>query len=202
MIDIINIGVNYIIEMVAAWQYFRSFYSSKCSKQTECMFMVSAYVMMFCLFWLQIFWFNAVDFLIINCFLCFYLFSRRMSSSVFHALILTVAMVVTEVIIELVCISCFYAEFNFLCYCIYWQSYILLFGYTNYYCGFYSEGREFGSQKRFYSFIECHSIDVCLAYSCNCSNLYEWPYRFHNGWNAIGEYGASSCYEFCCILGL
>ena len=65
--------------------------------------MVSAYVMMFCLFWLQIFWFNAVDFLIINCFLCFYLFSRRMSSSVFHALILTVAMVVTEVIIELVC---------------------------------------------------------------------------------------------------
>lgn len=103
MIDIINIGVNYIIEMVAAWQYFRSFYSSKCSKQTECMFMESAYVMMFCLFWLQIFWFNAVDFLIINCFLCFYLFSRRMSSSVFHALILTVAMVVTEVIIELVC---------------------------------------------------------------------------------------------------
>lgn len=103
MIDIINIGVNYIIEMVAAWQYFRSFYSSKCSKQTECMFMVSTYVMMFCLFWLQIFWFNAVDFLIINCFLCFYLFSRRMSSSVFHALILTVAMVVTEVIIELVC---------------------------------------------------------------------------------------------------
>ena len=65
--------------------------------------MVSSYVMMFCLFWLQIFWFNAVDFLIINCFLCFYLFSRRMSSSVFHALILTVAMVVTEVIIELVC---------------------------------------------------------------------------------------------------
>ena len=65
--------------------------------------MVSAYVMIFCLFWLQIFWFNAVDFLIINCFLCFYLFSRRMSSSVFHALILTVAMVVTEVIIELVC---------------------------------------------------------------------------------------------------
>ena len=65
--------------------------------------MVSAYVMMFCLFWLQIFWFNAVDFLIINCFLCFYLFSRRMSFSVFHALILTVAMVVTEVIIELVC---------------------------------------------------------------------------------------------------
>ena len=65
--------------------------------------MVSAYVMMFCLFWLQIFWFNAVDFLIINCFLCFYLFSRRMSSSVFHGLILTVAMVVTEVIIELVC---------------------------------------------------------------------------------------------------
>lgn len=103
MIDIINIGVNYIIEMVVAWQYFRSFYSSKCSKQTECMFMVSAYVMMCCLFWLQIFWFNAVDFLIINCFLCFYLFSRRMSSSVFHALILTVAMVVTEVIIELVC---------------------------------------------------------------------------------------------------
>ena len=103
MIDSINIGVNYIIEMVAAWQYFRSFYSSKCSKQTECMFMVSAYVMMFCLFWLQIFWFNAVDFLIINCFLCFYLFSRRMSSSIFHALILTVAMVVTEVIIELVC---------------------------------------------------------------------------------------------------
>ena len=86
MIDIINIGVNYIIEMVAAWQYFRSFYSSKCSKQTECMFMVSAYVMMFCLFWLQIFWFNAVDFLIINCFLCFYLFSRRISSSVFHAI--------------------------------------------------------------------------------------------------------------------
>jgi len=102
MIDIINIGVNYIIEMVAAWQYFRSFYSSKCSKQAECTFMVSAYVMMFCLFWLRIFWFNAVDFLIINCFLCFYLFSRRMSSSVFHALILTAAMVVTEVIIELI----------------------------------------------------------------------------------------------------
>lgn len=99
-------------------------------------------------------------------------------------------------------ISCFYAEFNFLCYCIYWQPYILFFCYTNYYCSFCTEEREIGSQKRLYSFIECHSIDISLAYSCNCSDLYEWPYRFHNGWNAIGEYGASSCYEFCCILGL
>ena len=178
MIDIINIGVNYIIEMVAAWQYFRSFYSSKCSKQTECMFMVSAYVMMFCLFWLQIFWFNAVDFLIINCFLCFYLFSRRMSSSFScidfncsngsHGSNYRVGM---YAIIRW--ISCFYAEFNFLCYCIYWQPYILFFCYTNYYCSFCTEEREIGSQKRLYSFIECHSIDISLAYPCNCSILYK-----------------------------
>lgn len=29
MIDIIDIGINYIIEMTVVWQYFRSFYSAK-----------------------------------------------------------------------------------------------------------------------------------------------------------------------------
>lgn len=102
MIDIIDIGINYTIEMAVSWQYFRNFYSSKCSKRTECIFMLSTYMIMFCLFWLRIFWFNAIDFLIINCLLCFYLFSRKMSSAVFHALILTGAMVVTELIVELI----------------------------------------------------------------------------------------------------
>ena len=87
MIDIIDIGINYIIEMTVVWQYFRSFYSAKRSKQTEHVFMISAYVILFGLFWLRILWLNVVDFLIINCFLCFYLFSRRVSSSVFHGLI-------------------------------------------------------------------------------------------------------------------
>ena len=32
MIDIIDIGINYIIEMTVVWQYFRSFYSAKRSK--------------------------------------------------------------------------------------------------------------------------------------------------------------------------
>ena len=102
MIDIIDIGINYIIEMTVVWQYFRSFYSAKRSKQTEHVFMISAYVILFGLFWLRILWLNVVDFLIINCFLCFYLFSRRVSSSVFHGLILTGTMVVTELIVELI----------------------------------------------------------------------------------------------------
>ena len=38
MIDIIDIGINYIIEMTVVWQYFRSFYSAKRSKQTEHVF--------------------------------------------------------------------------------------------------------------------------------------------------------------------
>ena len=29
MIDIIDIGINYIIEMTVVWRYFRSFYSAK-----------------------------------------------------------------------------------------------------------------------------------------------------------------------------
>ena len=90
MIDIIDIGINYIIEMTVVWQYFRSFYSAKRSKQTEHVFMISAYVILFGLFWLRILWLNVVDFLIINCFLCFYLFSRRVASSV------------TELIVELI----------------------------------------------------------------------------------------------------
>ena len=53
MIDIIDIGINYIIEMTVVWQYFRSFYSAKRSKQTEHVFMISAYVILFGLFWLR-----------------------------------------------------------------------------------------------------------------------------------------------------
>lgn len=102
MIDFIDIGVNYTIEMIAAWQYFRSFYSSKCSKQTERILMVSAYIILFGLFWLRIFWLNAIDFWIINYFLCFYLFSRRISSSAFHGLILSGSMAVTELVVELI----------------------------------------------------------------------------------------------------
>lgn len=46
-------------------------------------------------------------------------------------------------------ISCFYAEFNFLCYCIYWQPYILFFCYTNYYCSFCTEEREIEAKSGF-----------------------------------------------------
>lgn len=60
MIDIIDIGINYIIEMTVVWQYFRSFYSAKRSKQTEHVFMISAYVILFGLFWLRILWLNVV----------------------------------------------------------------------------------------------------------------------------------------------
>ena len=102
MIDFIDIGVNYTIEMIAAWQYFRSFYSSKCSKQAERILMASAYIILFGLFWLRILWLNAIGFWIINYFLCFYLFSHRISASAFHGLILSGSMAVTELIVELI----------------------------------------------------------------------------------------------------
>ena len=107
MIDFIDIGVNYTIEMIAAWQYFRSFYSSKCSKQAERILMASAYIILFGLFWLRILWLNAIGFWIINYFLCFYLFSHRISASAFHGLILSGSMAVTELIVELISMKIF-----------------------------------------------------------------------------------------------
>lgn len=131
-----------------------------------------------------------------------------MSSSVFHALILTVAMVVTEVIIELVCMRLLDGFLVFTQNSISYA--IVSIGSRIFYffviriiiVVFAPKKERLEAKSGFTVFIECHSIDTVWLTLDNCSDLYEWPYRFHNGWNAIGEYGASSCYEFCCILGL
>lgn len=103
MIDFIDVGLNVFIEMLIAWQYFRSFYNAKCSKRLERMFMSGMYIVFFALFWLKIAWLNVINFFVINCFLCYYLFSRKKSQAFFHALTLTGTMLITEVLVELYC---------------------------------------------------------------------------------------------------
>lgn len=68
MIDFINVGLNVFIEMLIAWQYFRSFYNAKCSRRLERMFMSGMYIGFFALFWLKIAWLNVINFFVINCF--------------------------------------------------------------------------------------------------------------------------------------
>ena len=103
MIDFIDVGLNVFIEMLIAWQYFRSFYNAKCSKQLERIFMIGMYIVFFALFWLKIAWLNVINFCAINCFLCYYLFSRKKSQAFFHAVTLTGTMLITEVLVELYC---------------------------------------------------------------------------------------------------
>lgn len=102
MIDFINVSISYLIELIVAWQYFHSFYYSKKIKRTEIILMTSGYILLFCLFWLRVLWLNAVDFIIINAFLCFCLYSSNIVTSFFHGIILTGAMTVTELGIELI----------------------------------------------------------------------------------------------------
>lgn len=94
--------VNYIIEGMVAYLYFRSFYNSKRSKRVEIIWIIVAYIILFTLFGMKIFWFNIFSFFLANFLLCYYLYSNAISSSIFHALILTGTMTVTEIIIELI----------------------------------------------------------------------------------------------------
>lgn len=94
--------INYIIEGMVAWLYFRSFYNSKYSKRIETIWIIVSYFVLFTLFSMQMFWLNIFSFFLINFLLCYYLYLDAVSSSIFHALILTGTMAVTEVIIELI----------------------------------------------------------------------------------------------------
>ena len=91
--------INYIIEGMVAWLYFRSFYNSKYSKRMETIWIIVLYSV---LFGMQIFWLNIFSFFLINFLLCYYLYLDAVSSSIFHALILTGTMAGTEIIIELI----------------------------------------------------------------------------------------------------
>ena len=94
--------INYIIEGMVAWLYFRSFYNSKYSKRMETIWIIVLYSVLFTLFGMQIFWLNIFSFFLINFLLCYYLYLDAVSSSIFHALILTGTMAGTEIIIELI----------------------------------------------------------------------------------------------------
>lgn len=94
--------INYIIEGMVAWLYFRSFYNSKYSKRMETIWIIVLYSVLFTLFGMQIFWLNIFSFFLINLLLCYYLYLDAVSSSIFHALILTGTMAGTEIIIELI----------------------------------------------------------------------------------------------------
>lgn len=96
MVEIISYVVIYIVEALIAWQYFSSVFMSKYNKKTTALILTLSYTIMFAISRLGLYWLNTLSFFFGNMICIYVLFQVDHKRSLFHALILTVAMNVTE----------------------------------------------------------------------------------------------------------
>ena len=99
MLENISYAVIYIVEALIAWQYFSSVFNSKYSRKISGTFLITCYAIMFIISRLDLYWLNTISFFIGNLFCICLLFQVDIKKSLFHTLILTVAMNVTELIV-------------------------------------------------------------------------------------------------------
>ena len=90
--------VIYIAEALIAWQYFSSIFWSKFSKRLTLLNITIGYCILFLISFKEIYWLNTICFFIMNLFCLQILFKTNIKKTLFHTLILTVAMNVTELL--------------------------------------------------------------------------------------------------------
>lgn len=98
MIENISYAAIYIVEALIAWQYFSYVFIPKHNKKTTGLLLVLSYSIMFAISRLDLFWLNTMSFFLGNLFCIYVLFEVDLKKSLFHTLVLTVAMNVTELV--------------------------------------------------------------------------------------------------------
>lgn len=91
--------VIYIIEAFILWQYCSNLFDSRYSKKTECALLIASYVIPFFVSFLENIWINTIAFTIVNFAMMLYLYHIKWHSAIFHAMIITTVMGLSEVFI-------------------------------------------------------------------------------------------------------
>lgn len=89
----------YIVEAVIAWQYFSAIFLPKFRKRVNIPIIVFGYFIMFLISLKEVYWLNTIIFCILNLICIHFLFKTDLKTSLFHSLVLTIAMNVTELLI-------------------------------------------------------------------------------------------------------
>lgn len=119
MVETISYMLIYIVEAIIACQYFFSVFETNHSKKTAYLVLNLGYFVMFAISKLGFFWINTLSFFLINMLCIYILFKADIKKAIFHSLILTVAMNVTELVmlnvLAWICndFSGFYKDFTY-----------------------------------------------------------------------------------------
>lgn len=101
----------YIAEALIGWQYFSSIFLSSYKKLTIFSTAIVGYFVLFLISLKEIYWLNTISFFLINA-ICFqFLFKTNIKKALFHSLILTVAMNVTE-LLTMTALALVYSDFS------------------------------------------------------------------------------------------
>ncbi len=90
--------VIYIAEAFIAWQYFSAVFFSKFRKRVIFLTLSIGYLILFFISFKEIYWLNTISFFLINLICILILFKADIKKALFHSLILTVTMNVTELL--------------------------------------------------------------------------------------------------------
>lgn len=90
--------VIYIAEAFIAWQYFSAVFFSKFRKRVIFLTLSIGYLILFFISFKEIYWLNTISFFLINLICIPILFKADIKKALFHSLILTVTMNVTELL--------------------------------------------------------------------------------------------------------
>lgn len=88
----------YIAEAIIAWQYFSSIFFSRFRKRINFLVITVGYFLLFLISFKEIYWLNTISFFVINLICIVILFKTDGKLGIFHSLLLTVAMNVTELL--------------------------------------------------------------------------------------------------------
>ena len=103
--------VIYIAEALIAWQYFSTVFLSDYKKRFNLLLVILGYFLMFLICQINIFVLNTLSFFGINFLIIYKLFKTDTKKALFHSLVLTVAMNVTELLIVNI-LAWFYKDFS------------------------------------------------------------------------------------------
>ena len=88
----------FVTEALIAWQYLDAIFYPKYKKTISFFASIIGYLLLFFVSFKEIYWLNTLAFFVINIIYSYVFFKAGMKKSIFHSLVLTVAMNVTELI--------------------------------------------------------------------------------------------------------
>lgn len=91
--------VIYIIEAFILWQYCSNLFNSRYSKGIECALLLASYTIPFAVSFLENIWINTITFTVVSFVMMLYLYHIKWHSAVFHTMIITTVMGLSEVFV-------------------------------------------------------------------------------------------------------